>query len=584
MTKRLWLVTAVAALLTLGATIVLGPTVEAASPAPLFAPRNKGIAATANADASRAAAELLKRGGNAIDGAVAAALALGVTQPESSGLGGGGFAVVWLAREKRARVLDFREVAPAAASRDMFLVDNRPEVARSKWGGLAVAVPAEPAGLAELESRYGKLGLAAAAQPAIRLARLGFAASRHLAASATPPAAGHGPPGYLPPPALADDDPLRALILPGGQPLVERELVRRPELARTLEALAHKGAAGFYQGAVAQALVAAVRARGGILTLEDLAAYRPLWRDALGGGFRGHQLWGVPSPGGGLTAIEALQILDARPSLGPLGRGSSAAHHAVLEALKHAFADRARSLGDPAFVKVPEERLASVEYARELAARIRDDKVLKPEAYGDKTVVPPDAPHDHGTSHLCVADGEGNVVAMTTTVNLLFGARMIGGASGVVLNDQMDDFSAQPGAPNAFGLIGAFANAIAAGKRPLSSMTPMIVTRDGAALLCVGAAGGPTIISATVETIVNAIDFGLDVSAAVSAPRVHAQWMPDIAAVEPEVPRDVVQALEKRGHKVVPAESLAAVQAVGLGPARLTAASDPRYGGAPAAP
>jgi gamma-glutamyltranspeptidase/glutathione hydrolase len=583
--KKLPMVTAVAGTLTLAVTLGLATRANSAAPAPLWAPASRGIAATANADASRAAAEILKKGGNAVDGAVAAALALGVVNADSSGLGGGGFAVVWMAKEKKARVLDFRETAPAKASKDMFVVDGKADPKLSRWGGLAVAVPGEPAGLAELEKSYGKLGLAAVAQPAIRLARNGYAVSHHQFCSIDVQREGCVKPvQFVPPPPLVEHDPLRALLFRGDRELDERDLVKRPELAKTLEALGRRGRAAFYEGAVAQSIAKTVQARGGILTVEDLAAYKPLWRDAIVGSFRGHQVWAAPAPAGGLTEIETLQILDARPPLTTLGRGSSAADHVIAEALKHAFADRARSLGDPAFVKVLEDKLTSPAYAKLLAARISDDKVLKPEAYGDKELAPPDAPHDHGTSHLCVADGEGNVVALTTTVNLLFGSRVVDPLSGVVLNDEMDDFSAQPGAPNAFGLIGAFANAVAAGKRPLSSMTPTIVTKDGAPILCVGAAGGPTIVSSTVQTIVNVIDFGLDVSAAISAPRIHAQWMPNAVVIEPDVPRDVVQDLEKRGHKVVPIPSLATVQAVGVTPTRLTAASDPRYGGAPAAP
>ncbi|MGZ3441565.1 MAG: gamma-glutamyltransferase, partial [Polyangia bacterium] len=553
---------------------------------PLWAARNRGIAATANVEASRAAADILRKGGNAVDGAVAAALALGVTQPESSGLGGGGFALVWSAKDKKARVLDFRETAPAAASRDMFVVDGKADPARSRWGGLAVAVPGEAAGLGELEGKYGKLGLAVVVQPAIRLARDGYPVTRHQSCAIDVKRAGCVPPvQFVPPPPLVDHDPLRALLMRGEVELDERALVKRPELARTLEALGRRGPAAFYTGAVAQSIARTVQARGGVLTVDDLAGYKPLWREALVGSFRGHQVWAAPAPAGGLTELEVLQILDARPPLTPLGRGSSATEHVLAEALKHAFADRARSLGDPAYVKVLEDKLASVAYARTLAARISDDKVLKPADYGDKDLAgPAEAPHDHGTSHLCVADGEGNVVALTTTVDLLFGSRIVDPTSGVVLNDEMDDFSAQPGAPNAFGLIGAFANGVAPGKRPLSSMTPTIVTKDGEPILCVGGAGGPTIVSATVQTIVNVIDFGLDVSAAVGAPRMHAQWMPNAVVVEPDVPRDVVQGLEKRGHKVVTIPSLATVQAVGLSPGRLTAASDPRYGGAPAAP
>jgi gamma-glutamyltranspeptidase / glutathione hydrolase len=584
--KKLSMVTAVAGGLTLLVTLGLAGRARSAAPEPFWAARNRGIAATANLDASRAAAEILRKGGNAVDGAVAAALALGVVQPESSGLGGGGFAIVWSAKDAKARVLDFRETAPARAGRDMFVRNDKADPLLSRWGGLAVAVPGEAAGLAELESKYGKLGLAAVAGPAVRLARGGFSVSRHQSCAIDVKRAGCVPPvQFVPPPPLADKDPLRALLFgPGGAELDERAVIKRPELAHTLEALGRRGPAAFYAGAVAKSIVATVQARGGVLTAEDLAEYKPLWREPIVGSFRGHQVWTAPAPAGGLTELEVLQILEARPPLTALGRGSSAADHVIAEALKHAFADRARSLGDPAFVKVLEDKLTSAEYARTLAARI-GDKTLPPAAYGDKELAgPADAPHDHGTSHLCVADGEGNVVALTTTVNLLFGSRVVDPVSGVVLNDEMDDFSAQPGAPNAFGLIGAFANAVAPGKRPLSSMAPTIVTRDGTPILCVGAAGGPTIVSSTVQTIVNVVDFGLDVSAAVAAPRIHAQWMPNAVVVEPDVPRDVIANLEKRGHKVVPVPTLATVQAVGLSPTRLTAASDPRYGGVPAAP
>ncbi len=585
--KRLQMVTAVAGALTLAVILGLAERAHSAAPEPLWAARSRGIAATASLEASRAAAEILRKGGNAVDGAVAAALALGVVQPDSSGLGGGGFAVVWSAKDHKARVLDFRETAPARATADMFVVDGKADPKLSRWGGLAVAVPGEPAGLAELERTSGKLGLAAVVKPAIRLAREGYPVSHHQFCSIDPRRAGCAapPPQLLSPPPLGDHDPLRALLFHGDAELEERAIVKRPELAHMLELFGRRGPAAFYSGPVAQSIARVVQARGGVLTTADLAAYKPLWRDAIVGSFRGRQVWAAPAPAGGLTELETLQILDARPALTALGRGSSAADHVIAEALKHAFADRARSLGDPAFVKVLEDKLTSPAYARTLAARISDDKVLPPAAYGDKDLAgPPEPPHDHGTSHLCVADGEGNVVALTTTVNLLFGARIVDPVSGVVLNDEMDDFSAQPGAPNAFGLIGAFANAVAPGKRPLSSMTPTIVTKDGEPILCVGAAGGPTIVSSTVQTIINVIDFGLDVSAAVSAPRIHAQWMPNALVVETDIPRDVVEGLKKRGHKVVPMPSLAAVQAVGLSPARLTAASDPRYGGAPAAP
>jgi gamma-glutamyltranspeptidase/glutathione hydrolase len=549
---------------------------EAAFPKPLSGPVARGMVAADHAEASRAGAKLLAEGGNAVDAAVATALALGVVDPVSSGLGGGGFLLYWDAKNHAAYALDFRETAPAAARPDMFVTAGKVVPMRSRIGGLAVAVPGEPAGLAAIEARFGKLGLKAAARPAIALARDGFFVTPYLARAAT---------RVLAQVAVPPHDPLRNLLTSRGGLLAAGQKLARPELARTLSRLAARGPDSFYKGETARAIVGAVRARGGILTEADLAGYRPIWRDALHGRFRGRDLYTVPPPAGGLTTVETLQILDARPPLGPLGAGSSAADHEIAEALKNAFADRARSLGDPAFVKVPTAHLADPAYARQLAGRISDDKVEKITDYGDKALAgPPDAAHDHGTSHLCVADGAGDVVALTTTINLYFGALVQGGDSGVLLNDEMDDFAAQPGAPNQFGLIGGFANSVQAGKRPLSSMSPLVVVKDGRAVMCAGASGGPTIVSGTVQAVVNVIDFGMDAEAAVSSPRIHDQWIPDALYVEDEIPRDVRDNLKKRGQKVVPAEEQSAVQVIVLDPDHLEAASDPRKGGEPAAP
>jgi gamma-glutamyltranspeptidase/glutathione hydrolase len=563
--------------------LALPAQVFGAWPAPLRVAASRGVVASDTVVASQAGAEILARGGNAVDAAVATALALGVASPMSSGIGGGGFALVWSAKEGAARVLDFREVAPAGASRDMFLENGKPSLLKSRWGGLAVAVPAEAAGLAELHAKHGKLPLKEVVKPAVRLAREGFPASQMLAEvswwvlNKSPMAALVGP-----------DDPLRAIFTPGGKPLQPGDKLTRPALARTLERFGDKGRDAFYKGETARAIVKAVAAKGGLLTQADLDAYKPIWKEPLGGRFRGLQLHAIPPPGGGVTAIEALQVLDARAPLGPVGFGSSAHYHAIAEALKHAFADRARSLGDPAFVKVPVERLIDPVYAKELAARLADDKTLKPAQYGDKDLVgaPAEAPRDHGTSHLCVMDGEGNVVALTTTVNLPFGSGVVAGESGVILNDQMDDFSAAPLQPNAFGLVGGFANAIAPGKRPSSSMNPILVVKDGKPLMCAGGSGGPRIVTATVQAIVNVVDHKMDASAAISAPRVHAQWMPDELSLDADVPADVLDGLRRRGHKVSTAGPLerAIVQTIVVREGKLEAASDPRKGGAPAAP
>jgi gamma-glutamyltranspeptidase / glutathione hydrolase len=553
------------------------PVALAAYPSPTPVPRERGVVATDTLEASRAGAELLGRGGNAVDAAVAAALALGVVSPSGSGLGGGGFLVYWSEREQRAYVLDFRETAPRASTRDMFVVDGKAVAARSRVGGLSVAVPGEPAGLAEAERRFGKLGLAAAAAPAIRLAQKGFVALPRVAAVAaraekdTPP----------------DDLLMMRVLRPGGRPLAAGQRVDNPELARTLERLARDGSDGFYRGEVARAIVDEVARRGGLLTLDDLSEYRAVWRDPLQGHYRGRTLWTAPPPSGGATLIETLQVLEARTPKGlpAVGAGGSAADHLIIESLKHAFADRARLLGDPAFSDVPVARLTDPAYARKLAARI-GEHASPPSSYGgDGPAVAPSAPRDHGTSHLCVADREGNVVALTTTINLPFGARF--SAAGVVLNDEMDDFSAQPGAPNAFGLVGNEANAVAPGKRPLSSMSPVIVSDANGAVMCAGGSGGPLIVSETAQAIIHVLDFGMNAVAAVSAPRVHSQWVPDRVFVEHEVPVDVRENLEKRGHKVSPPPgevSLSAAQVILLKPDRLEAASDPRKGGAPAAP
>ncbi len=526
---------------------------------PVVSKRTAGMVAADTPEASVAGAEILRQGGNAIDAAVATALALGVVSPAGSGLGGGGFAVIWCAKEQRAYVLDFRESAPAAAKSDMFVMNGVVDPIKSQIGGLAVAVPGEPAGLAELETKYGKLGLAKVVKPAVKLARAGFVVSSRLAGEVARNRQAGG---------------AAELFAPFEK---EGMHAKRDELAKTLEAFGAYGVDAIYRGEVGKAIVDVIKAAGGIVTIEDLAAYKPIWRTPIEGHFRGHEVWGAPPPAGGVTAIEALQVLDALPALDRAG--SPLTLHRIAESLKHAFADRARVLGDATFVDVPTAHLIDAEYARTLARRLSDTHVLKSTEYGDKSVTAaPTA--DHGTSHLCVIDGEGNVVALTTTINLPFGSRL--SARGILLNDQMDDFSAQPAAPNAFHLIGSFANAIAPHKRPASSMTPLILIKDGKPVMCLGGSGGPHIVSAVVQTIVNVIDFGKDAQAAISAPRIHTQWVPDEVLAEPDVSHDAIEGLEKRGQKMKPMKVMGAVQAIVVKDDHLEGASDPRKGGKPA--
>ena len=547
----------------------------AAEPDPLRVVEKKGVVAADTPDASSAGAEILRQGGNAVDAAIATALALGVVSPAGSGLGGGGFAVVWSVKEHKAQVIDFREVAPKAATRDMFASDPK----RSIVGGLAVAVPGEPAGLAALHDRLGKLPLSKVVAPAMRLAKSGFFPTHRLAAVS---ARVDVPAG----------EPMGRWLKPGGKAMNESQRVLRPELAATLGRLGRMGRDAFYKGDVAADLVSTVRSHGGVLTLEDLASYVPVWREPLVGQYHGRQLYAAPPPAGGTTALEALHFLDALPPLPKGSLGSSVYFHRIAEALSHAFADRARWMGDPAFFtdgEVPMATLATPAYGKALAARFREDSVQAIDTYGTpaKKGSAVEPPRDHGTSHLCVMDGEGNVVAMTTTVNLELGAQLEAPKSGVLLNDQMDDFAARPGRPNGFGLVGAEANSIAPGKKPLSSMTPMIVVENGNAIMCVGGSGGPTIVASSIQAIVAVLDEEANAETAVATPRVYAQWRPELLAIERDIPNDVADGLQKRGHKLrrLGNEPFApAIQVILHRNGELEAASDPRKGGAPAAP
>jgi gamma-glutamyltranspeptidase/glutathione hydrolase len=554
----------------------------AATPPPFRAPH--AAVASDNPLASAAGVSLLKAGGNAIDAACATALALGVVHPFASGMGGGGFAVVYIAKEKKVYALDFRERAPAAIRPEVFFRAGRADPTLSATGGLAVAVPGEVRGLGELVRRWGALPFRKCVEPAQRLAARGFPVSWRLAetfgtladsAKKTPPDAGAGAP--RPSPLFQD--------VFGKKLLTVDESWRRPDLAWTLDKLRAGGPDAFYKGDIAAAIVGAVKDSGGVLTAEDLSGYTATDRTPLEAPYRGLRVFSMPpSSSGGIVLIETLGILSARfpdgGALTKLGRNSSAYLHVLAEAFKHGFADRARQLGDSDFVPVDLARLTSPVYHRELAARIKDDGVLPRDAYG----MPggPAALHkDGGTTHLCVIDGEGNAVSLTTTVNLGFGSKVVAGKTGILLNDQMDDFSLEPGVPNAFGLVGSTQNAVAPRKRPLSSMTPTIVLDGDRVKMVVGAAGGPTIISSTTQVLLNVLDFHLDAQAAVSAPRIHHQWLPDALMVEPDISKDVRDNLEKRGQTVRELPRIGVSNLIVRTDHGLETASEPRSSGSP---
>ncbi|MBI5504249.1 MAG: gamma-glutamyltransferase [Deltaproteobacteria bacterium] len=523
--------------------------------------------------ASQAGVEILRAGGNAVDAAVAAALASGVVNPVSSGLGGGGFLVLWNAAEARAHTLDFRETAPRAASPAMYLrADGSVDTEASRTGGRAVAVPGEPRGLAWALAHFGRLSRARVAAPAIRLARDGFTVESHLASMLAKERD-----------RIAADPALAAVFLhAGGSAVGAGETLRRPDLAATLELFAREGGEPFHVGPLAADIVAAVSARGGSLTLEDLAGWRPLERTAVITSYRGLRVIGMPPPssGGGVVA-EALEVLEAY-DLGALGPGGVTWLHLLGETCKAVFADRAALYGDPAFTPIPLRRLLAPPHAIAIRSRLRAATAVPSSIFGELAA----APDDSGTSHVSVIDADGNAAALTTSINTAFGAAVSVPGRDLLLNNTMDDFAARPGVANAFGIVGSRANQIAPGKRPLSSMSPTIVVEGGRVRLVVGASGGPVIITSTLQALVDVIDFGQDVAAAVSAPRVHHQWLPETLFVEEAVPAGDKTSLAKLGHRIAALTGKSSVQAVEVtrpgGRRRVRAASDPRKGGAPA--
>jgi gamma-glutamyltranspeptidase/glutathione hydrolase len=562
MTSRLRIVVAVA--------LLLAPCAAGARQA---VGGRHGAVAAEHRLASLAGVELLRAGGNAVDAAAAAILASGVVNPSSSGIGGGGFLVVYRAADARAHTVDFREAAPLIASRDLFVRDGRVDAAASKRGGLAVGTPGEIAGLALALSRFGTKSLAEVAAPAIRIARDGFVVEEHLARVIA----------ALREPIAADPGLAAVFLHADGTPVHAGETLRRPALARTLEIVGERGPGAFYEGEIAADVLTAVRAHGGLLSSEDLKAYKAIERPPIVTAYGRWKVVGVapPSSGGGVIG-EALNVLAPyRPSA--LGRDSATYLHVLAESLKAAFADRAQWYGDPGFVEVPIERLLSPAHAADLRSRISAVKAAPPDAFGTALQAA-----DAGTAHVSVVDAAGNAVAATSSVNTPFGALVSVPGRDIVLNNTMDDFSAQPGVPNAYGLVGSEANAVAPGKRPLSSMSPTIVLDgQGAVRLVVGASGGPRIISATLQVLLNVLEFSMDVGPAVKAPRIHHQWRPAVLAVEAGVPQTVRDSLVRRGHDV---ESLShgaavsAVEVVGDRRGRLVrAASDARKGGRAAA-
>ncbi len=520
-----------------------------------------GLVVADSEHASQAGMEILKRGGNAVDAAIATALALSVVDQASSGLGGGGFMVIYRAKDKKSFALDFRETAPAASRREQYLKDGKAVPELSLTGTLAVGVPGEVAGLIEAHKKFGTLPLSVLAAPAIRLAAEGFAVDVTLRIAVERGLAN-----------MKRFPDLGRIYTPNGEVPKQGEILRQMELAETIRAIAQQGESVFYQGWIGQAIVEAIKKDGGVMTVDDLKNYKAIWREPLVGTYRNRTVITMPPPSsGGVALLQMLNVLEGY-KLAEFKHNSAAYLHLISETMKHAFADRAAHLGDPDFVHVPIRKLTAKEYAAWIRGRIAPDNTKPPSFYGY---------YDYhaekgGTTHFSVIDRFGNAVACTQSVNTRFGSKLLAAKTGIVLNNEMDDFAIHPETGNTYGLIGNQANSLQPKKRPLSSMSPTIILNGNSPELIVGAAGGPRIINATLQTILNVLDFKMPVKQAVDAARIHHQWIPDRLGVETKIDAEQKKALQQRGHAIREQNALGVVQAITWDGSTLNGAVDPR--------
>jgi gamma-glutamyltranspeptidase/glutathione hydrolase len=537
------------------AALLLAGSAPAGAAAPPAVGAEHGMVACAQELACEVGVEVLKEGGNAVDAAVAVGYALAVAYPAAGNLGGGGFLTAVFA-DGRKTFIDFREKAPLKAARDMYLgPDGKVVKGLSTRGYLAVAVPATVGGLEYAREKYGTLPRAQLIDPAIALAENGFTLG----------------PGDVFPLALASEEFRKyptsaAIFLHDGKPYAIGDRLVQKDLARTLRAIREKGAAGFYQGEVGAAIVAAVQQGGGILMQADLDRIKPRELKPIECDYRGYTIVSAPPPSsGGVTLCEMLNILEGYP-LGQLGFGSAQALHDEIETMRHAYVDRNNLLGDPAFVTNPVENLISKDYAAKIRAAIDPAHAAR-----SADLSPGKPPHEGvNTTHYSIVDKWGNAVGVTYTLNDWFGAGMVAGNTGVLLNDEMDDFTAKVGAPNMFGLVQGDKNAIEPGKTPLSSMTPTVLVKDGKPVMVLGTPGGSRIITVVMETILDVVDYGMSLSEAVDAPRIHNQWLPDVTYVEPfALSPDTRKILEGMGHHFGPPQPANHVDAILIGAPKL---------------
>ncbi|MDH2069109.1 gamma-glutamyltransferase [Pantoea sp. GD03673] len=524
-----------------------------------------GMVASVDAMATQVGVEILRQGGNAVDAAVAVGFALAVTHPQAGNLGGGGFMLLRTA-SGRATAIDFREMAPGHASRDMFLdKQGNADSKLSLTSHLASGTPGTVAGLALAAQKYGTLPLSTLLAPAIKLARDGIPVNDALADDLKT---------YGKEVLITHPNSKAIFYKPDGTPWQKGDRLVQKNLAHSLQLIARQGPDAFYKGEIADEIAGEMAQHGGLISKADLAAYRAVERTPVSGTYRGYEVFSMPPPSsGGIHIVQILNILE-NFDLAKMGFGSADAMQVMAEAEKYAYADRSEYLGDPDFVKVPWQALTSKAYAKTLAqqidvAKARPSSEIKPgklEPY-----------ESNQTTHFSVVDKQGNAVAVTYTLNTYFGSGIVAGKSGILMNNEMDDFSAKPGTPNVYGLVGGEANAVQPAKRPLSSMSPTIVAKGGKTWLVTGSPGGSRIITTVLQMVVNSIDFGMNVAEATNAPRFHHQWLPDQLRVEKGFSPDTLRLLEAKGQHVKVLPAMGSTQSIMIGPdGMLYGASDPR--------